>query len=151
MGKTSLSKWPFYANAVLGALYTIIGFLYLILGFGYTFSLPGSSDMISSLMLVIVGSVYLTGLKPLRDRQFEGYAYTLVASGLAAVLFALHLIVIGTNALGRLLAFDDWINWSPLDDFSPAIWLFFVILIAAAYLKLTGRIPIENKMMHAGG
>ncbi len=151
MSEEQAPTWPLFANAVLGPLYLLVAVLYTLSGFGLILPLPASEDVIGSSMLYIVSAVYLAGIKPLMNGVREGYAYTLVATVLAAILFILHLIVFGTNILGSMLGLDDWIGWTPLDSLSPAIWLFGLILVGAALLRLTDRLGGEKGIFPIGG
>ncbi|MHA1907019.1 MAG: hypothetical protein ACW98Y_06980 [Candidatus Thorarchaeota archaeon] len=144
MGEEEIPKWPLYASISLAILYILTGIIYILSGLGLVISLPASNDIIGSFMLLIVGGVYLVGIQYLLKQQREGYAFTLVATALAAVLFALHSIVFGTNALGAILGLEDWIHWTPLDSLSPGLWLFGVIAIIIGCLKLTDRLGGEK-------
>ncbi len=144
MGEDNIPRWPLYACIGLGPLYILTGFIYILSGFGLFPVLPASNDVIGSFMLLIVGMVYIVGIQHLKAQRREGYAFILVATGLAAVLFALHSIVFGTNALGSFLGLEDWIHWTPLDSLSPGIWLFGVILLMIGGLRLTGRLGGEK-------
>ncbi|MCK5151318.1 MAG: hypothetical protein KAQ65_05750, partial [Candidatus Thorarchaeota archaeon] len=97
MGEDNMPRWPFLASIGLGTLYIVTGFIYILSGFGFLPVLPASNDIIGSFMLLIVGIVYIVGIQHLKAQQREGYAFILVATALAAVLFALHTIVFGTN------------------------------------------------------
>ena len=139
-----MPRWPLHASIGLGTLYIGTGFIYILSGFGILPGLPASNDVIGSFMLLIVGMVYLVGIQHLQAQRREGYAFILVATTLAAVLFALHSIVLGTNALGSFLGLEDWIDWTPLESLSPGIWLFGVILVIIGGLRLTGRLGGEK-------
>ena len=144
LGEEHIPKWPLYANITLGSIYILTGIIYILSGLGFIISLPASNDIIGSIMLLIVGGVYIVGIQYLIDQRREGYAFTIVATALATVLFVLHTIVFGTNALGSLLGLDDWIEWVPLDSLSPGIWLYGIIAIAIVFLKLTDRLGGEK-------
>ena len=122
----SRSAWPF--PLVLGMVYLIGGFLWFISSIGITIPFPASSDPISSLMLMIVSGVFLAGVGPLRRNDREGYAYIAVGIFLAGILFVLQLVTLGTNYLGWILGFEDWITWTLLTDVTPTVWLFLLIV-----------------------
>jgi len=151
LSEESMPKWPLYASISMGLLYMIVGIVYVLSGFGAIHSLPASEDIIGSLMLFIVSAVFLTGVKPLLKGQEDGYAFTLVATAIAAILFVLQLIVVGTNALGLIIGLEDWMDWTPLNSLSPAIWLFGIILIGVALLRVTGRLGGERGVFPIGG
>ncbi|MDF1541249.1 MAG: hypothetical protein P1Q69_20290 [Candidatus Thorarchaeota archaeon] len=151
MAEEQIPAWPLYANTVFGILYLIVAILYTLSGFGLILPLPASDDVIGSLMLFIVSVVYLAGIKPLMRGLKDGYAFTLVATVLAAILFVLHLIVFATDALGWILGLENWLNWAPLGSLSPAIWLFGMILVGIAILRLTDRMGGEKGIFPIGG
>jgi uncharacterized membrane protein len=144
LADSQFPRWPLYASISLGALYIIAGTLYIFSGLGFIIALPSSSDIISSFMLLIVGTVYIVGIKYLKEQKREGYAFTIVATALATVLFFLHVIVFGTNALGSFLGLEDWVDWTPFDNLSPGILLYGIIALSMAFLKLTGRLGGEK-------
>ena len=73
--------------------------------------------------------VFLAGVRPLRRGEREGFAYIAVGIFLAGVLFVLQLFILSTNYLGWILGFEDWVDWTPLLDITPTVWLFFIILL----------------------
>jgi hypothetical protein len=60
--------------------------------------------------------------------KHDGYAFLVVGAILAGLLFVLQFIILGTNALGWLLQFEDWLNWNVVDDLTPQLWLFPIVL-----------------------
>ncbi len=144
MANGEFPTWPLYASIYLGLVYLVTGIIYIFSGLGFLAILPSSNDFIGSIMLIIVGTVYLTSIPHLVNKEREGYAFTLVATTLALVLFVLHIIVLGTNALGSLLGLEDWIGWIVFDDLSPGLWLFGFVLIIITALKITGKLGGER-------
>jgi hypothetical protein len=87
-------------------------------------------------MLMIVSVVFLAGVKPLREDKRAGFAFVSVGMFLAGILFALQLLIIGTNFLGWILGFEDWLAWTILSDITPTLWLFLLVLITFGIARI---------------
>ncbi|MHA2141024.1 MAG: hypothetical protein ACXADC_13485 [Candidatus Thorarchaeota archaeon] len=120
------SAWP--VALLLGTVYLTGGLFWFLSSLGLFLSLSAAPDPISSMMLVIVSIVFLSGVRPLRESNRQGYAYIAVGIFLAGVLFFLQLLIIGTNFLGWILGFEDWIAWTIFSDITPTVWLFIFIV-----------------------
>jgi hypothetical protein len=129
------SAWPF--AFILGVVYLIGGLLWLVVSIGMPIPFPAYSDPISSLMLVVVSTVFLAGVRPLRRNNREGFAYIAVGIFLAGILFVLQLFILATNYLGWILGFEDWIAWTLMSDITPTIWLFLLILIIFGIVRIS--------------
>jgi hypothetical protein len=140
------TKIAIYSFAI-GVLYAIFGFLEILVGWG---ALVGTGvslippleiagvnvvppDVFGGLMLIIIGTVYLTGVKQQAKGEREGLSFLLVGSLLAAIFFGVYLMIMLANGVGYVFQFEDWIEWIWLDDLRPGIWLFFLAL-PGAYL-----------------
>jgi len=146
----SKENWPFVASLVIGLLYFGVGIISLISGIGIIQPIPFFGDIINAFMIMIVGIVYLTGAKPLMKGDREAFAFAIVGSALAAVLFILQAIVIGTNFLGWILQLNDWIDWNPINDIVPSLWLFVIVLLTIGFLKITNRIGGQKGIFPLG-
>jgi hypothetical protein len=144
LSDTQFPRWPLYLSGLFGLAYLVFGFVYLLSGVGVIMPLPGASDPIASLMLVIVSIVYLSGTPMLSRGDREGYAFPLVATILAALLFFLQILVLASDTLGWLLGFSDWATWTALQDASPSLWLFLLVLTTMAFLKFSNRLGGEK-------
>ncbi len=109
------------------------------------------NDPFNSLMLIIVGSVFIAGTKSLAERKKEGYAFTIVGAILGAILFILQLLVLASNALGWALGFEDWRTWNIIDDISASIWIFGLIILAYVGLRVTNKLDETSKIFPNGG
>ena len=107
--------------------------------------LVGFSDLIGGFLLIIVASVFLTGVQPLSKNNQEGYAFIAVGYILAALLFALQILVILTNFLGWFFRFEDWIVWSIWTDFTPSVWMFIILMTGTGSLWVIGN--MRDKIM----
>ncbi|MFW9869733.1 MAG: hypothetical protein ACFFEL_08925, partial [Candidatus Thorarchaeota archaeon] len=105
----------------------------------------GFTDLVGGFLLMIVASVFLTGVSPLSNNTQEGYAYIAVGYILAAVMFALQVLVILTNALGWFLQFEDWLAWNIINDITPSLWMFVILMAGTGSLWVIGN--IKGKML----
>jgi hypothetical protein len=129
-------------SAIIGILYAIFGILEILVGWG-DFVGTGVSlippleiagvnvvppDVFGGIMLIIIGAVYLTGVKQQVKGQREGLSFLLVGSLLAAIFFGVYMVIMLANGVGYLFQFEDWLEWIWLDDLRPGIWLFLLAL-----------------------
>ena len=131
--------WASRLALVVGLSYAGVGIIQVFVALGFIGPIIGFTDLVGGFLLIIVASVFLTGVKPLSKDEQEGYAFIAVGYILAAVLFALQIMVIITNLLGWLLQFENWLAWSILNDFTPSLWLFVILVIATSALWVVGH------------
>jgi hypothetical protein len=111
-------------STVLGLFYFAFGIVEIMVGLGFIKVLFVPQDIFGGIMLLIVASVFLTGIKEQWKGNREGVSYFSVGILLATVFFGLYLLIMVSNGLGHLLQFEDWVEWRWLDDLRPGIWLF---------------------------
>lgn len=133
-------KWPSILALVAGLSYGGVGFLQLLVSLQIVAPITGFNDLIGGFLLIIVASIFLTGVKPLSRDEKEGYAFIAVGYGLAAILFVLQVMVIITNALGWVLQFEDWLAWNIYSDITPSLWIFLILMIATGALWIFGSL-----------
>ncbi|TXT55254.1 MAG: conserved membrane protein of unknown function [Candidatus Thorarchaeota archaeon] len=132
-------------TAIIGLLYIVVGTIQEIL-FVIQYPVFGIPlDPIQALLLLVVGAVYLTGINHMRIKLEEGYAFVLVGSILAGLIFILQIIVIGTNALGWFLQLEDWSGWTIWQDITPSIWLFPFAMVLLIYAKTFDPLKTRHK------
>ncbi|HDQ06438.1 MAG TPA: hypothetical protein ENN36_06940 [Candidatus Bathyarchaeota archaeon] len=139
-------------SSVIGMLYAIFGILEILVGWG-EFVGTGVSiipplevagvnvvppDVFGGIMLIIIGAVYLTGVKQQAKGEREGLSFLLVGSLLAAIFFGVYVVIMLANGVGYIFQFEDWLEWIWLDDLRPGIWL-FLLALPGAYLALTKK------------
>lgn len=135
MDEDDLRKaWPF--ALAIGLTYLLGGSLWFLYSLGLSIPFPSSPDTMSAFMLVIVASLFIYGIKPLREGNREGFAFLAVGMILAGILFFLQLVIMGTNFLGWLLGFEDWTGWTLLSDITPNIWLFLLSTVFFGIARL---------------
>jgi len=133
-------KWPSILSLVVGLFYGGVGVLQLLVSIGLVGSIMGFTDLVGGFLLMIVSAVFLTGVRPLSKNEQEGYAFIAVGYILAAILFALQVLVILTNALGWILGFENWLGWNIFNDITPSLWMFIILMTATGSLWIIGNL-----------
>ena len=130
-------------SAIIGLLYMATGLLEIFGGFGVEVSLLAGvanalyvvGDIFAGFVLVVIGAVYLRGLIALSKGEREGLSYVTVGALLSASLLGLYLFTIFSNGLGLALSFEDWLEWTWLEDLRPGL-LLGVLAIPAMFIAL---------------
>ena len=139
-------------SAVIGMLYAIFGILEILVGWGDLIGTEASlippleiagvtvvpPDVFGGVMLIIIGAVYLTGVKQQAKGEREGISFLFVGSLLATIFFGVYVVIMLANGVGYLFQFEDWLEWIWLDDLRPGIWL-FLLALPGAYLSFTKK------------
>jgi hypothetical protein len=139
------SRWPSIFTLVIGLAYLSIGIIQILSSLQLITPLVGFSDPIGGVLLIIVASVFFTGVKPLSENNQEGYAFIAVGYILAALIFGLQVLVIITNGLGWFLRFEDWIAWNIWTDITPSLWMFMILMTGTGSLWVIGN--MRDKIM----
>lgn len=132
--------WASRLAMVVGLAYVGVGIIQVSVALGFVGPIIGFTDLVGGFLLIIVAAVFFTGVRPLSKEEDEGYAYIAVGYILAAVLFALQILVIITNALGWFLRFENWLSWNILNDITPSLWLFIVLMTSTGVLWILGHL-----------
>jgi hypothetical protein len=140
IGVSEDGTWSSRLALVVGLAYTGVGILQILISLGLVKPIMGFTDVLGGFLLIIIGAVFLTGVKPLSKDEQEGYAFIVVGYILAAVLFALQVMVIITNALGWLLRYQAWLTWNILNDITPSLWMFLILMTATGALWVLGEL-----------
>ena len=139
------SKWSSVFTLLIGIAYLSVGVVQILSSLQLIPPLIGFSDFIGGFLLLIVASVFLTGVQPLSKNNQEGYAFVAVGYILAAILFGLQILVILTNGLGWFLRLEDWIAWNIWTDFTPSLWMFIILMTGTGSLWVIGN--MRDKIM----
>ncbi len=142
-------RWPSIFTLIIGLGYLIVGSVQVLSSISIITPIIGFSDLIGGFLLIIVALVFLTGVRPLSVNNQEGYAFIAVGYILAAVMFALQVLVIFTNALGWLFQFEDWLTWNIITDITPSLWLFIILMTGTGSLWVIGN--IREKILGTSG
>jgi hypothetical protein len=132
--------WPSILSLIAGLSYASVGVVQLLVSIGLIGPVTGFTDLVGGVLLIIVAAVFLTGVRPLLREEQEGYAFIAVGYILAAVLFALQILVILTNSLGWLLGFQNWLDWNIFNDITPSLWMFIILMTATGALWVIGNL-----------
>jgi hypothetical protein len=132
--------WPSILSLIAGLSYASVGVVQLLVSIGLIGPVTGFTDLVGGFLLIIVAAVFLTGVRPLLREEQEGYAFIAVGYILAAVLFALQILVILTNSLGWLLGFQNWLDWNIFNDITPSLWMFIILMTATGALWVIGNL-----------
>jgi len=88
------------------------------------------SDMIGGFVLLVIGGVFLYGVKELSQGIHEGVAYIYVGIFLGLLFGLIYLLMMGANAVEAYgFQNEDFATWTPLDDLRPGLYLCVVALI----------------------
>lgn len=139
------SRLPAMLTLLVGLAYLIVGIFEILSSLHLIPPIVGFTDLLGGVLLIIISSVFLTGVKPLLENDSEGYAFVAVGYILAALLFGLQILVILTNALGWFLRFQDWLSWNIWTDFTPSLWMFIVLMTGTGSVWAIGN--MRNKIM----
>ena len=145
------TKWPSVLTLIIGLTYLSMGIVQILSSLQIIVPITGFSDLLGGFLLIIVASVFLTGVKPLSENNQEGYAFIAVGYILAALLFALQILVIVTNGLGWYLRFEDWLTWNIFSDITPSLWLFVILMTGTGSLWVIGNIKDKIMGRNKGG
>jgi hypothetical protein len=120
---------------ILGMLYAATGILevlVLLLDIGWIRNLI-PADVFGGMALLVIGTVYLFGVRNLQDGGVEGLAFALVGGMLSGIFGILYLMMMGAEGMMYLLGETE--TFSVLAGIRPAVWLFVLSLPLAYYLK----------------
>ena len=128
-------------TALIGLLYASLGVIE-ILGWLGVEILPQLArlffvvnDIFNGFVLLVIGLVYLNGVGSVMNGEREGLSYVSVGALMSTILLTLCVANILSNGFGLLLGFEDWLEWTLLDDIRPG-FLLWVLAIPAVYFAL---------------
>jgi Kef-type K+ transport system membrane component KefB len=110
------------------SLYSIVSVATLMVSLNLIHIPIGRASPLNALLLAIIAIVLFGAFTNLLRNKRDGYAFLVVGVILAGLLFALQFIILGTNALGWMLQLEDWLAWKVVDDLTPQLWLFPIVL-----------------------
>jgi len=134
----------FWANRQHAMIISVtLGLLYLACGIWEFFSVVGIAplvvakpDLLDSLIMLVISSVFLTGTRPLRRNEEEGIAFPIVGLILSTIVFALGLVVLLTNALGWALGLEDWEGWMPAMNVTMSTITYVGVLVVGVIMRV---------------
>lgn len=130
-------------STILGLLYVLMGLLEIVGWFGVEIPMLAGvagaffvvGDAFAGFVLVVIGAVYLSGLGAVSRGDREGLSYISVGALMSTVLLALYIANILSNGLGLVLGFEDWLEWTLMDDLRPGL-LLWVLAIPAVLVAV---------------
>jgi hypothetical protein len=125
-------------SAIVGLAYVLLGLLEIagglsvelpmLAGLAEAFYVVG--DIYAGFVLLVIGAVYLGGLGAVSRGDREGLSFVSVGAIMSTVLLILYLANILSNGLGLVLSFEDWLEWTLMDDIRPGLLLWFLAIPA---------------------
>ena len=83
-------------------------------------------DIFLGLILIIIGIVFLSGIKDLLQKKDEGISHLVVGSLLSIGFGVIYFLIFLAHGAMFLLGNEDFLTWNALSDFGPPIWLAFL-------------------------
>jgi len=115
---------------VAGSAYVLFGVLQALVCIGVV-ALPFvPGEPVGVLVLLVLGAVFLSGYRELREGTDEGVAHIHVGLLLSLLFGVLYLLILGADALeAYLLGSEDFEGWTPLDGMRAELYLALLSLI----------------------
>lgn len=113
---------------LVGLLYLSVGLVQFVNGVLVIENSLIQPDLFQGAVLAIVGAVFLRGFYERRRGRPDWRAFLSVGTLLAGIIFALYLFMLISNGLGWALGFEDWLDWTPIEQLQPGLWLFVATL-----------------------
>jgi hypothetical protein len=136
------TRIPMVFSMITGSLYILLGLLQLLAGVAKILMGPDvripltgilfvPADVIGSFVLLLIGTVFIYGVMEMRSGIYEGVSYAYVGILIALIFAAIYMLVSTGNMLeAYLLKNKDFIDWTPLSDLRPGIYLAILPLFA---------------------
>jgi len=138
----------YWFGLAAGGIYILFGVLqvaFSVMSWDHVLFPP---DIIGGFVLIIIGSVFSTGVKELSRGVHEGVAYIYVGIFLGAVFGLIYLLMMGANAVEvYVFESEDFIGWTPQDDVGPLLYLSLLSLIGL--IKWRSKFSVK-KLSRAG-
>ena len=83
-------------------------------------------DIFLGLLLIIIGIVFLSGIRDLFRKRDEGVGHIVVGSMLSLGFGVIYFLIFLAHGAMFLLGNEEFLAWNPLSDFGPVIWLAFL-------------------------
>ena len=123
-------------SLIFGLLFAVSGIVEIILGLysilGVKIKLPlFLGDAFGGLALLAVGVAYFLGVKKAVDKDIKAISYLFTASIIGLGIGIIAFLILMSDAIGFLLGFEDWADWSVFNDIT--IYLLLGILAIIPY------------------
>ena len=129
----SISSRYFY-GILAGTIFTLFGIIQCILFFDISSDISSllfiPKDIIGGFILILIGIIFLTGSYQIRLGANEGVAFIYMGILLSLFFLFVYLLIILANMIeAYVLLNDEFIDWSPINDFRPGIYLSILTII----------------------
>jgi hypothetical protein len=125
--------------ALTGVLYASFGLLNILEGFGIDTGMAGSlfipGDILGGFCLVVIGAVFLNGLREMLKGINAGVSFVYVGILMSLIFAAVYLLIMGGNLLDSYIVPDDYEGWSVMESFRPGIYLGLLSLLGILHWK----------------
>jgi hypothetical protein len=125
--------------ALTGVLYASFGLLNILEGFGIDTGMAGSlfipGDILGGFCLVVIGAVFLNGLREMLKGVNAGVSFVYVGILMSLIFAAVYLLIMGGNLLDSYIVPDDYEGWSVMESFRPGIYLGLLSLLGILHWK----------------
>jgi len=125
--------------AFAGVLYSLFGIFNIAEGIGVNTGLAGilfvPGDILGGICLVVIGTVFLYGLKEMRQGINAGVSFVYVGILLSLVFMAVYLLIMAGSLLDSFIVPDDYEGWSIMETFRPGIYLGLFSIAGMLYWK----------------
>ncbi|MDK2940427.1 MAG: hypothetical protein PWQ51_2592 [Methanolobus sp.] len=125
--------------ALAGVLYAFFGLLHIVEGLGIDTGMAGllfiPGDILGGLCLVVIGAVFLNGLREMLQGINAGVSFVYVGILMSLIFAAVYLLIMGGNLLDSFIVPDDYEGWSIMEAFRPGIYLGILSLFGIFHWK----------------
>ncbi|XRP96577.1 hypothetical protein ACO3UB_06410 [Methanocaldococcus sp. 16A] len=127
-------------SLVYGILFSVSGIIEIIIGaysiLGVEINLPlFVGDVFGGLALLAVGITYFLGVKKAVDEDIKAVSYLFTASIIGLGIGIIAFLFLVSNAIGFLLGFEDWADWSVFNDLTIYLILGALAIIPYKIVK----------------
>lgn len=126
---------------ITGLLYLAAGILQILERFGIDTGVAGPllipGDFFGGFCFVVIGAVFLYGVKELAAGENLGVSYVYVGILMALVFLIVYLLIIGAGLLGVLIGSGEYEGWTVMDDIRPGVYLGLLALLG--YFSWRGK------------
>ena len=139
-------------SLVLGLVFFTLGGLSILayfLGEEWPAYVSSNGNLMLGLALIVVGAIFLTGVMRFRS-DMDGEAFLIVGCmvGLSISLVTL-LALLADASEAYLLMSEDFVDWVPMDDFTPAMPM-MIPCAAILWYKLREFKTVKRALVDGG-
>jgi len=135
-----------FYSAFIGLLYFYFGLIqWLIFLKVLKNNLHFSADLMSGFTLLVIGGIYVSGVKRLLDGEIKGLSYPLVATILSLGVALLFLLILVANSIEYyVIGNEDYAGWTIIQDIRPEL---FLAPLSMPIIYLLWKLIIKEKLV----